>query len=150
MLYNYIGSLPKHIPQTGGKLKIFISYGREDITNEFAVGLHEILKSYNYEPVLDVKDFIAGESLSGTISSEIASSDVMIVILSKKYSHSTWCTDELIFAKGKGKKIILLKREECDISDQIKFLLGDRLYLKFITDEECKDNLQKLITALER
>ena len=136
--------------QTGRQLKIFISYGREDITNEFAMLLYDTLKTHNYEPVLDVKDFVASVSLSKVISDKIASSDVMIVILSKKYSQSDWCSNELIFAKQKDKKLVVLKREECANSDQINFLLSDLLYLRFITDDEYVDNLQKLIRALEQ
>ena len=135
---------------TNQKLKLFISYGREDITNDFAEKLYGDLNEYGCEPVLDVKDFIAGQSLSEMISTKKANCDVIIVILSKKYSKSDWCVGELTLAKDKQKEMILIKHEECDISDQVKFLMGDRLYLKFITDQECEKNFDKLITALEK
>ena len=131
------------------KLRIFISYGRESITNAFAEKLHTDLIAKHYEPTLDVVDFIPGISLSKVISSKIADCDFMIVILSDKYSESEWCRDELIFAKETKKKVILIKRGKCNISSQVQFLIGDRLYLSFINDEDYDDNFCKVIRALE-
>jgi len=133
------------------KLKLFISYGREEVTNSFAVKLYKDLKSKNYEPTLDVIDFLAGESLSYTIADKIANCDVMIIILSKKYSQSKWCRKELNFADKKDKKMLLIKREEeCNVSNQVEFIIEDWLYLRFITDEEYEKNFKKLIEALEK
>lgn len=139
-------------PQTlmNQKLKLFISYGREDITNSFAERLYEDLKSKGYEPILDVKDFILGNSLSDSISEGIAKCDIMILILSQKYSKSQWCIDELTFARKKARKIIIIKRqEECELSNEVNFQMRNDLYLAVTRDEEYNDKLPQLIKALE-
>lgn len=85
------------------ELKVFISYGREDVTNAFAEKLHGDLASRGYNPTLDVKDFRVGVLLAEVIGNKIVDCEIMVVILSKKYSESTWCTDELTLAKNEGK-----------------------------------------------
>ena len=135
----------------GRKLKLFISYGREEVTNKFAERLHEHLESKGYEPTLDAKNFEIGDSLSDVISEGIANCDAMIVILSKKYSKSPWCNNELKFAKKKSKKLFIIKREEeCNLSDQVDYQIGDDLYLSIIRDEEYTDEIAKLMKALEK
>ena len=135
----------------GQKLKLFISYGREEVTNKFAERLHEDLENKGYEPTLDAKDFEIGDSLSGVISEGIAKCDAMIVILSKKYSKSQWCRKEILFAKNRNKKLFIIKREEeCNLSDQMDFQLEDSLYLSIIQDEKYDDEIAKLMKALEK
>lgn len=136
-------------PIVGQKLKLFISYGREEITNDFAERLHEYLKSEGYEPTLDAKDFLIGDSLSQVISGGIANCDAMIIILSQKYSTSQWCIDELKFAKQENKKLFIIKRQEdCNLSVQVKYQIGDGLYLKIIGDDEYDDKFDELNRAL--
>ena len=135
----------------GRKLKLFISYGREEVTNGFAVRLHGDLEKKGYEPTLDVKDFLIGDSLSGVISQGIANCDAMIVILSNKYSKSSWCNDELIFAKNSKKKLFIIKREEdCDLSHQVKYQIGDIIYATVTQDEKYDDEIENLVKALEK
>ena len=137
-------------PPTSQELTVFISYGREDITNKFAEKLHRDLTTNGYKCIRDVEDFLAGDSLSEVIANKIAGCDAFIVILSQKYSQSKWCCNELIYADDQKKKLLVIKRqEECDISHQVKLLLKDRVYLSFISDEEYDENLTKLIRALE-
>ena len=143
-------SLTSQPQSTSQKLKVFISYGREEITNKFAVTLHGDLTSNGYECTLDVKDFKADDSLSGVISDKIDGCDAFIIILSKKYSQSDWYRAELVYAKDQKKKLIVIKREECVISSQVQFLIEDRLYFSFINDEEYNKNLIKLLGGLEK
>ena len=132
-------------------MKLFISYGREEVTNKFAERLHEDLENKGYEPTLDAKDFEIGDSLSGVISEGIAKCDAMIVILSKKYSKSSWCRKEIIFAEKRNKKLFIIKREEeCNLSDQVDFQIEDSLYLSIIQDETYDDEIVKLMKALEK
>ena len=132
------------------KLKLFISFGREVITIQFANTLHTDLSNNGYEVFLDEKRIEGGDHLSYELSKGIAECDAMIVILSEKYSKSNWCRKELIFADEKDKKLILIKRQECNISDQIKFTIEDRKWISFINDEEYSDSFAKLITSLEK
>ena len=133
------------------KLKLFISYGREEVTNTFAKRLHGDLENKGYQPTLDAKSFEIGDSLSHVISQGIANCDAMIVILSKKYSKSSWCNDELIFAKKRNKKIFIIKCEkECNLSDQVDYQIGDSLYLSVTQDEEYDEEIVKLMKALEK
>ena len=121
------------------------------VTNKFAERLHKDLESRGYEPTLDAKNFEIGDSLSVSISEGIGKCDAMIVILSKKYSKSSWCNDELKFAKKKSKKLFIIKREEeCNLSDQVDYQIGDGLYLTIIRDEEYTDEIAKLMKALEK
>ena len=132
-------------------MKLFISYGREEVTNRFAERLHKDLENKGYEPTLDAKDFEIGDSLSDVISERIANCDAMIVILSKKYSKSQWCNGEIIFAKKKNKKLFIIKREEeCNLSDQMEYHIEDSLYLSIIQDEKYDDEIAKLMKALEK
>ena len=45
---------------------------------------------------------------------------------------------------------MMIKRQDCEISTQVQFLIGDRLYLSFIKDEEYQENFSKLIKALKQ
>ena len=141
---------PPQVPPTvDRKMQLFISYGREEITKDFAKTLHEYLKNNGYEPTLDAKDFLIGDSLSNVISTGIANCDAMIVILSPRYSTSQWCNDELIFAKQKNKKLFIIKRQEdCNLSDQVEYQIGDVLYLKIIGDNEYDEKFAELNRAL--
>ena len=132
------------------KLKIFISYGREDITNDFAIKLYEDLKTKGYEPILDAKNFIAGEQLSEVIANKIADCHVMLVILSEKYSKSDWCRAELAFANKQKKKLIIVRRQNCDVSNEVQFILGNGLYLSFIGNDSYEKEFAKLLRALEK
>ena len=135
----------------GRKLKLFISYGREEVTITFAKRLHGDLENKGYEPTLDTESFEIGDSLSDVISQGIANCDAMIVILSKKYSKSSWCNDELEFAKKRNKKIFIIKREEdCDLSNLVDYQIGNSLYLPVTQDEEYDEKIAKLMRALEK
>ena len=107
ILYYFVGDkMQLQQPPFGDQnLKIFISYGREDITNEFVVRLYEDLQREGYDCTLDVKDFNAGDELSHVIPDNIDHCDVFIIILSQKYSKSGWCCAELKHAKYRQKKI---------------------------------------------
>lgn len=131
------------------KLKLFISYGREEVTIEFAKKLHEYLKYQGYEPTLDTEDFLVGDSLSDVISTGIANCDAMILILSQKYSKSQWCKDELKFAKKKNKKFfIIMRQKNCDDFDQVDFQIGDDIYLPIIGDDEYDEKFAVLNKSL--
>ena len=133
------------------KLRIFISYGREDITNDFAEKLYKDLKANGYEPILDTENFQAGQQLSDVISDKIANCHVMLVILSKKYSKSNWCCKELVFAEQHKKRMIIIKREDnCEVSNQVQLIIADRLDLSFIRDDQYSDNFTELKKPLEK
>ena len=93
------------------------------------VTLYEDLQREGYECTLDVKDFDAGDELSYVIPDNIDHCDVFIIILSQKYSKSGWCCAELKHAKYCQKKLMIIKRQDCEISTQVQFLIEDRLYL---------------------
>ena len=143
---------PPVSPPSSQKLKVLISYCREEVTDKFAETLHEDLTTNGYECTLDAKDVITGASVSlDVVADKIAGCDAFIVIFSQKSSQSEWCHIELAYANPYigQKKLIVIKRQECDILSWMQLLLEDWLYLPFIKDEEYDESLKKLIRALE-
>ena len=141
-------------PPTSQKLKVLISYSREEIIDKFAETLHGDLTTNDYDCTLDAKDVITGVSVSDVASDKIASCDAFIVIFSQKSSQSGWYHAELAYAKTQKKKLIVINRQEWDFLSRMQFLLKDWFYLwslqlSFIKDEEYDESFMELIRALE-
>ena len=135
-------------PQSS-QFKVFISYGRESTTTKFAKKVHGELYENGYEVFLDEIDMKGGQSYSYVLSDRIKDCNVMIVILSERYSQSDMCRKELIFANKLNKKIVLIKRHDCISAPQVEFLIEDRCWINFFKDEEYDERFIDLITALE-
>jgi WD40 repeat protein len=66
------------------KLKIFISYGKEDWPT--AKKLYNKIQSYNYEPWIDRKNILPGADWDQEIKMAVESSDIVLICLSSKSS----------------------------------------------------------------
>lgn len=133
------------------RLKIFISYRREEVTIDFAGRLYEDLQSRGYNPIRDAEDFTPGNFLSDDITNTITSCDVMIIIVSQKYSQSDWCYKELALACAKDKKLIIIRRQtdrECNISPRVQFYLNGHYFLECIRDEDYENTFAKVLRTL--
>ena len=145
---------PPAQPPTSQKLKVLISYGREEVIDKFAETLHGDLTTNGYECTLDAKDVCTGVSVSDVVSDKIADCDAFIVVFSQKSSQSEWCRAELAYAKTRKKKLIVIKRQELGFLSRLQFLFEDWFYLwslqlSFIKDEEYDESFRELIRALE-
>ncbi|XP_065910680.1 uncharacterized protein [Dysidea avara] len=134
------------------KLELFISYGREDITNDFVQKLRDDLKYQNWNVFLDTHNIDHAESLSDKLAKEISKSDGMIIILSKKSCKSKWCEREVKYADQENKKIFVVKREDIDPPPYLKFILGDDLWFSLYDDdqEQYQSVLEKMIRTLKK
>ncbi|XP_065910682.1 uncharacterized protein [Dysidea avara] len=142
----------KHDPYQPAKLELFISYGREDITNDFVQKLRDDLKYQNWNVFLDTHNIDHAESLSDKLAKEISKSDGMIIILSKKSCKSKWCEREVKYADQENKKIFVVKREDIDPPPYLKFILGDDLWFSLYDDdqEQYQSVLEKMIRTLKK
>lgn len=94
----------------------FLSYCWRD--KETADHVEALLRRHNRNVLRDEEHVKSGESLSGAIESLINQSDTFLALWSKDYDGSSWCPNELAYAKDRqhgGKKprrIVLLKLDD--------------------------------------
>ncbi|KAG2664399.1 hypothetical protein I3760_16G080500 [Carya illinoinensis] len=88
---------------------VFLSFRGEDTRKSFTAHLQDALRLKNINTYID-NNLPRGEKISPALLKAIEGSRISIVILSKNYTSSTWCLDEL-------KKII-----DCKTSKQQKVL----------------------------
>jgi DNA-binding beta-propeller fold protein YncE len=86
-------------------VKIFVSYSRRD-AGDFANQIHRHFSSFNYDIFTDVDDIKAGDIWSNTITSNISSCDIFVVIVTYGSLHSPHVENEVLQAQRENKKII--------------------------------------------
>ena len=132
------------------KLKLFISYGREEITNDFAVRLLNDLKKKGWEVFLDVDEIPCGANISRKIADAIDACHGMIIIFTEKYGNSEWCKKELEHASSKKKKLFPLRRENVSYSPLLEFQVGSLRWLDVYRDDQYDGVRKELIETLEK
>ena len=86
-------------------MKIFVSYSRRD-AGDFANQIHKHLSSFNYDIFTDVDDIKAGDIWSNTITTNISSCDIFVVIVTDGALQSSYIENEILQAQREKKTII--------------------------------------------
>jgi hypothetical protein len=94
------------------KNNVFISYARGD--KGWAEWLRERLLRYGFEVSTDATSVAPGESFISELNRTIASSDVVVVLLSPNYFQSKWSQYETAAAAASDVPIIPVLVEPCE------------------------------------
>lgn len=119
---------------------IFFSYSRDD--SNFVMNLAKNLRKAGATIWLDQLDIKPGSRWDSSIEKALASSNTLLVILSKSSVESQNVMDEVSYALGENKKVVPVLLEECDIPFRLKRLQ----YADFTTDHH--KGIQTLAGAL--
>ena len=128
---------------------IFISYSHQQ-ADWVRQRLAPVLKAAGATLTLDVIDGEPGKSLTLQMNEWVDGADQIVAVMSKAYWASVFCQHEWTRALARdpdfsrGKTIIPLLREDCDLPDEI--ISANPLYLKLIHDR-VEDQWQKLLDA---
>ncbi|KAF5470123.1 hypothetical protein F2P56_010661 [Juglans regia] len=88
---------------------VFLSFRGEDVRQKFVSHLYQALHHRGINTCID-KNLARGEEISPELFKTIERSMISIIVLSKNYSESRWCLDELLKileCKEKVKQIVL-------------------------------------------
>ncbi len=100
--------------------EIFISYSRKDFDKVKAIK-DEIDRELGIDCWMDLDGIESGEQFKKVIIKAINEHDTMLFMLSANSMNSAWALDELNFAKHKGKRVVLVYIEPCEMSDDFYF-----------------------------
>jgi hypothetical protein len=92
---------PAHL---GGKLSVFISYGRDDL--DFADQLDASLQLGGFETTIDRRGISGGEDWKTRLGALIRDADTVVFVLSPSSARSDICAWEIEEAVRLGKRII--------------------------------------------
>lgn len=115
-------------PERGDKLRIFISYSRDDM--EFADQLEATLRLAGYLPTID-REISGGEEWERRLSELIGDSDTVVVVLSPSWVNSASCSWEAREAQRLGKRIIPVACKPLGATDQPPAMLAALNYIFF-------------------
>ena len=96
--------------------KIFISYSKDE---KFAKQIQKKLRENNIYAWYDEDIPKDNKNYHEMIDTQIENLDILLLILDKHSMESHYVTYEWAFAWGKGKEIILLKKEECEMHERL-------------------------------
>ena len=123
------------------KNHVFFSYSRDN--TEFVLELAKKLRKAGADVWLDQLDIKTGERWDRSIEKALASSDVLMVVLSKASVASNNVMDEVSYALEEGKRVLPILLEDCDVPFRLRRLQ----FADFSTDPD--DGMKVLISALE-
>lgn len=121
-------------------MQIFISYSRID--KAFAQRLADDLTKREYKVWLDLKNIASGANWDLEVQRGLDNSDTMLVLLSPSSSASQNVADEWSYFAEKGKRIIPLMIQPCDVP----FRLSRRQRVDFVQSYD--QGLTDLLRAL--
>lgn len=120
----------------------FISYSRKD--SDFALKISEDLRKLGVQIWLDQLDIPPGQQWDNEIQTQLKNCNFFLIILSKSSIESQSVLDEVSFALSRGKKIIPVLTDNCEIP----FRLQRLQYIDFRTNYE--KGLNDLLVALKQ
>lgn len=88
----------------GGKLRVFISYSRDDL--DFTDQLDAALDACGFDCVIDRHDIPGGEDWKRRLGNLISEADTVVFVLSPASAHSAMCAWEVEEAARLGKRIL--------------------------------------------
>ena len=92
------------VPAGAGKLKVFISYSRDDL--DFADQLAAALEACGFDPTIDRHGISGGEAWQQRLGALILESDTVVFVLSPASARSSICGWEVEEAARLGKRIL--------------------------------------------
>ena len=98
-------------------MKYFFSYSRND--SEFVIRLANDLKQQGLDVWLDQLDILPGSRWDAAVETALNESQGMLVVLSDSSVKSNNVLDEVSYAINKGKKVIPLLFDECEVPFRI-------------------------------
>ena len=135
--------------KVAGKMKVFVSYSRDDVA--FADQLILALEDRGYEPILDRHDIDAAENWKARLGGLILSCDAVVFVLTATSAASTICGWEVAEAASLGKRIVPIVPRELSIAAPP--LLADLNWIHFYATQAIPgsgifDGMRKLDRAL--
>ena len=129
-------------------MRVFFSYARED--GDFARRLASDLRSAGANLWIDQLDIRPGEHWDGAIEAALNECPAFLIVLSPRSVASQNVKDEVHFALEKGKKILPIMMEECELPFRLRRLQ----YMDFTTDYDaalsaCIAHLKSLFPDLQ-
>lgn len=129
------------------KKDFFISYTSSD--EDWATWIAETLEKNNYTTIIQAWDFRAGGSFINYMNEAINNSKKIILVLSKEYLNSMYCTSEWqnFFTNdptGKEAKIIPIRIKNVKPDG----LLSSRTYIDLYNIKETKKAEEKLLNSI--
>ena len=132
-------------------MRVFVGYGYNERDAWIHADVLPILRCIGFT-VLDGKDAY-GEELPPTVADRIEKSDAAIGFFTIRegqvradYSSHIWVRDEMLYAKAKGKPLILVKEEGVNVPDG---LFGNIAYI-ILKQSERLGCVKELLLALGR
>ena len=131
------------------RVKLFISYVREEATNAFVVKLKRDLEATGLQVFLDGHDIILpGDNIQHELAEGI---DGIIIIYSERYPTSNWCQNELQMAQRLNIPIFPVRRISGPCQGNVDLALEGISYTNFNLDneDEYQESLDLLIKEIE-
>ena len=91
---------------------MFVSYGRQDNTNDFVDALAHKLEESQFNVFVDRSDIHPGDRWPDEISGALRSCKAFIAVLTKKYVRSHFCNGELFEAEALQKHLFPIVYED--------------------------------------
>ena len=110
-----------HTPYRGNEPFIFVSYSHIRIDD--AMDIICKMQSDGFRVWYD-EGIDPGSEFSDDIASQVKSCEVFIALLSNEYLASSFCIDELSYARTKGKKILMIYLENIQLPDGLEMRVG--------------------------
>jgi len=130
----------KVMTETAGH--VFLSYSRRDA--QFALRLATDLHKAGIMVWVDQREIAPGERWDNAVQTALAAAPTVIVLLSPASCTSTTVMDEVSFALNKGKRIIPLRHQKCDIPFRL-----ERLQWIDITDDY-EGGVKRVVNTLNK
>jgi hypothetical protein len=119
-----------------GKLRVFISYSRDDL--DFADQLHAALRICSFDTSIDRHAIAGGEEWKQRLGNLIREADTVVFVLSSSSAGSTICAWEVQEAERLGKRIIPVVCHALENADAPQ-RLRDRNYIFFYQNRNRPD-----------
>lgn len=136
------------------RVKLFISYAWEDVTNSFVERLKCDLESTGLQVFLDKHDILPGDNIRHEVAKGMDEANGIIVVYSERYPDSKWCDKELQMAQQYNKKIFPIRRIQGAYQRNVELAIGGILYENFTTaddnEKNYKHSLDRLIKGIKK
>ncbi len=126
---------------------VFISYSRRD--SEFVRRLADSVSGRGKELWLDTEGIADGEVFPQAIRSAIEQSDAFLFVISPAAVSSSYCEQEVEYARELQKRIVPVLREPVP-DPQLPAEIRARSWIPFTENDEFDASLERLVEALDR
>ena len=123
--------------------KIFISYGKED--KEIALNIRDKLEMEGYSVAMPEEELSAGAMMIEGVTASIASSALVVGVITQKNIGSAWVNQELGYAMASGKPTYLVLGDKVNAGGLFS---GSTSYVSF-TEEDPEAAAISVSTAIK-